>query len=190
MIDINKKIYLDFDGCITNSIKKICEMYNEDYRDCNIFKPAKWYLVNTWSFEDQCPLASRDEIDDYFNQKRFFDNKLEFMENAEEVINKLSEHFDIYVVSMGNEKNLTYKEGWLENNLPYIKGFIGCNFDEVSDKSHIDMSGEIFIDDSANNLETSNSELKILYGDIYSWNKNYKGIRKFNWYEVYEFLVN
>lgn len=40
------------------------------------------------------------------------------------------------------------------------------------------------------NLVTSNAKLKILYGDLYDWNKDWNGIRKWNWYEVYDFLMN
>lgn len=165
-------------------------MYNEYYKDCRVFKPANWILVDTWNFTDQCYLMDADKVDEYFNDERFFDDNLEFMENAEEIINKLSDSFDIYVVSMGNKRNLELKEEWLDKKLPCIKGFIGCNFDNVQDKSHIDMSDGIQIDDCAINLETSNASIKILYGDIYSWNKDYKGIRKYNWYEMYDFLMN
>lgn len=190
MSNIDKrKLYLDMDGTITNTIKKICEMYAEDYCGHPKYNEPKWYLVETWNFEDQCPLASKYKIDRYFNEERFFDG-LEFMENGEEIIHRLSNHFDIYVVSMGDKKNLKLKDLWLKEHLPYIKSLIGCDFNEVSDKSHVDMSGGILIDDSSINLETSNVDLKILYGDIYQWNKNWKGIRKFNWTEVEDFLLN
>ena len=190
MINIKKKLFLDMDGCITNSVKKICDIYNFIYKDYEKFEPARDYMVNTWDFSDECKLAKKEEINDYFNREEFFDENLEFMENAEEIIYKLSERFDIYIVSMGNKPNLKYKKQWLNEKLPYIKGFIGCDFEEVSDKSSVNMEGSIFIDDSANNLETSNAEILVCYGDIFEWNKNYKGKRCWNWYEVEKYLMN
>ena len=53
------------------------------------------------------------------------------------------------------------------------------------------MSGGILIDDSANNLITSNADVKkICYGDIYEWNKDWEGKRCWNWYEVREYLIS
>lgn len=53
-------------------------------------------------------------------------------------------------------------------------------------KSHIDMSGSLFIDDSAHNLETSNAEIKICFGEIYPWNKNWDGKHYWNWNMIYQ----
>lgn len=183
-----RKLFVDVDGTITDSIKKICELYNEDYKDHPKFRVAKPYLVEKWDFSDQCTLINSAKIEEYFCDKRFFED-LQFIENANEVIEKLSEVFDIYVISMGWTQNLIYKNIWLKEHMPYIKRFIGCNFDDYKDKSHINMSGSILIDDSSNNLKTCNADLKILYGDLYEYNQDWDGIRKFNWYEIYNFLM-
>ena len=66
----------------------------------------------------------------------------------------------------------------------YIKGFIGVDINRYSDKSHIDMSGGIIIDDEINNLLTSNAPQKICFGDVCEWNKDWTGERLFNWIEV------
>ena len=50
------------------------------------------------------------------------------------------------------------------------------------------MSDGIFVDDSAQNLFTSNAKVKICFGDEYEWNKNWNGIRCFNWCELYNLL--
>lgn len=184
-----RKLYIDYDNTLVNSVKRICDIYNEDYKDHSKFKEAKWYLVEDWNFITQCPLAGRKVVDDYFNRREFFNYELEFMENAYEIVNKLSVEFDIYIVSMGNSENLKYKEEWIESNLPFVKEFIPVNFDSYQDKSHIDMSNGILIEDCASNLETSNADCKILYGDIFDWNKNYKGKRCWNWTEVYNYLL-
>ena len=46
----------------------------------------------------------------------------------------------------------------------------------------------IFIDDEYRNLNTSNSFLRICYGECYEWNKRWEGIRLTNWTEVRDFL--
>lgn len=183
-----RKLFIDFDSTITNSIKRICEMYNEEYVNHPKFKPARWQFVETWDFKDECPLAPNGIITYYFNRADFFNEKLEFMENAKDIIDKLRYKFDIYIPSLGYKDNLYYKEEWLKEKLPYAK-YIPCNFNNVEDKKHIDMSDSILIDDCAKNLESSNADIKICYGDIYDWNKDWKGKRCWNWYEVYEFLM-
>jgi 5'(3')-deoxyribonucleotidase len=183
-----RKLFIDYDSTIVNSIKRICEMYNEEYINHPKFIPARWYLVEKWDFADQCKLAPKGLVTYYFNREDFFNEKLEFMENAEEIINRLNSKFDIYVPSLGYKDNLYFKEEWLKKKMPFVN-FIGCSSNDCKDKSHIDMSGGIIIDDHIDNLKTSNADIKICYGDIYDWNKNWTGIRKWNWYEIYDFLM-
>jgi 5'(3')-deoxyribonucleotidase len=114
--------------------------------------------------------------------RRFFVN-VDYMDNAKEVLDRLKDNFQIIIVSCGYIPNLKGKEIWCKEHLPYTD-FVGVNFEEYSDKSHIDMSDGIFIDDSMNNLVTSNAKHKICFGDIYDWNKNWDGKRCFNWYEL------
>jgi 5'(3')-deoxyribonucleotidase len=183
-----RDLFVDFDGTICNTIKAIVELYNEDFKYYKKFKPLEWYQINTWDFLE-CKCAKPEYINMYFNQPRFYE-RLEFMESAKEVLDKLKEKFNIHIVSMGYSPNLKGKELWIKENIPYAD-FIGVNFKEHDDKAHVIMGVDsILIDDSAVNLETSNADIKICYGDIYPWNENYQGIRKFNWTEIYDFLMN
>ena len=179
------KIFLDYDGCVVNTIKKIVDLYNEDFQYYKKFREVNWWEVETWGF-DECSCTTREYINTYFNQPRFFEN-LEYMPWARQIIDKLKEYYKIIIVSCGYSPNLIGKEKWIKENLPFCD-FIGVNFKEFSDKSHIDMSNGIFIDDSANNLITSNAELKICFGDEYGWNKNWTGIRCANWYDIWNFI--
>lgn len=184
-----RKLYIDFDSTIVNSIKRICEMYNEDYKDKPNFKFARWEYVEKFNFSDQCNLAKDGVVKKYFNTKRFYQG-LEFMESAKEIIELLSQKFDIYVPSLGYTTNLKYKNIWLKENLSCIKKFIPCHFNLCKDKAHIKMSNSILIDDNAGILITSDADLKICYGDLYDWNKNWDGNRCWNWTEVYDFLMD
>ena len=184
---MKKKLFVDFDGVLINSIKTICMLYDDDFQYYKDYKKIDWSEIETWDFTElNC--ADRKYIDKYFNQPRFFRN-IEWMPWAKEIINKFNEYYKITVVSCGYSPNLVGKEKWIKDNLPFCD-FIGVNFKEFSDKSHIDMSDGIFIDDSVNNLITSNAELKICFGDEYDWNKNWNGIRCANWCDIWRLIGN
>lgn len=180
------KIYIDMDGVIINSIKAICDLYDIDFRSHQDYRKVNWSEINTWNF-NELHLATNDHINSYFDDDRFFD-RVNFMENAFEIISFLSKEYDINIVTMGSEDNLKKKEHWLSYNLPCISEFIGVDLSQYKDKSHINMSNGIFIDDCSNNLQTSNCKLPILYGDTYVWNKDWNGIRLHNWYDIARYL--
>lgn len=170
------------DGVIINSIEKIVSLYNEDFAYYNDFKYVNWCDVNTWDFKE-CQLATKEYINSYFNQPRFF-KQLNFMDNAEEVIPLLSEQYDIHIVTLGYRPNLRLKRIWVEQHMPYVKEFIGLGIDKHQDKSCIDMSDGISIDDRSDNLCTCNADQCICFGDKYQWNDQWSGMRAANWYDV------
>lgn len=181
-----KTLYIDFDGVIVDTIKSIVTLYNEDFQYYKKFKPVNWWEVNTWNFEE-CSCADKKILDSYFNMPKFFTN-LEFMERAYDVLNQMKVMFHLVIVSMGYRPNLVGKKLWIEKNLPFVD-FIGVNMKKYPDKKHIDMSDGIFIDDSSKNLVTSNAKYKVLFGDVYPWNENWKGKRCFNWTELEKYLL-
>lgn len=180
------KIYLDFDGVIVNTVKAICKLYNDDFKYYKKFNYINWESIDTWDFTElNCTTPCY--INTYFNTERFFNN-LEFMLLAEESIKLLqSSGYEIIIVSSGYSPNLIIKEKWVSERFPDIK-FIGVNLKENKDKKHIDMSDGIFFDDSETNLITSNAKKSICFGEIHSWNKNWKKDRAYNWYEVLEYI--
>ena len=181
-----KKIYIDFDGVIVNTIRKIVDLYNEDFVAYKKYEPVNWVDINTWDFKE-LQAATREQINHYFNQPRFFMN-LEIMPLAINIIDSLSINNDVIIVSSGYSPNLILKEKWCKEHFLQSVKFRGVNLKEHSDKSHIDMSNGIFIDDSMNNLTTSNADIKICFGDIYEWNKDWNGVRCFNWTDVQDYL--
>jgi 5'(3')-deoxyribonucleotidase len=82
-----KKIITDFDGTVANSIKKIVQLYDEDFHLYSNYRKIHWTNINTWEFKE-LSLANKNIILDYFSDFRFFQN-LEFMDNAYEILNKL-----------------------------------------------------------------------------------------------------
>ena len=180
------KLFIDFDGCIVNSIKAIVDLYNEDFRYFDNYKFVNWWDINTWEFSE-CSCSSSEYINQYFNQKRFFD-RLEFMPWAKEVITVLDKIYDITIASHGHPPNLNLKQFWIKSNFPNIK-FIGVDLNKYNDKSCIDMTGATFIDDNAMNLYNCNAKRMICFGEEYEWNRNWKSERLVNWCDVYRKFV-
>ena len=179
------KIYCDFDSTICNTIKAIVDLYNEDFKYYKKYEYIHWTDIRTWDFLE-CNCAKPEYINTYFNQQRFFD-RVEFMDNAEEVLKRLSKRYEIIIVSLGFSPNLKGKEYWIKEHMPYAK-FIGVNMKKYKNKNHIDMSdGLLYIDDKSCNLNT-NAEYQVCFGDIYDWNEDWEGKRCFNWYEVEKYL--
>lgn len=179
------KLYIDIDNTLIDSIQAICDLYNQDFCYYKDFVPVHACEINTYEFKElKC--AKHKTIDQYFNQPRFFD-QVQFMPYAKEVLDNLKWKYEIILVSMGYSPNLRAKEVWIKENIPYA-AFVGCDMKKHKDKSHIDMANSIFIDDSANNLRTSNARYKIVFGDEYPWNKDWEGKRCYNWLDVERIL--
>jgi len=186
---MNKQIFIDFDNTIVNSTKAYCDLYNFVYKDHPNFKPAKWYEVEEYGFSDQCPLA-KNNITNMFADPYFFE-KLEFMcGNTKEVLLKLSEKYELHITSIGSYMNIHYKSKWIYENLPFIKNFEFISTEvNKPDKSIINMSNGIHIDDVDSNLLSTNADFKIIYGDIYKWNKDSKYNRCYNWTDIENLLL-
>nr|WP_297933176.1 hypothetical protein [uncultured Lachnoclostridium sp.] len=186
MKDDIKTLYVDFDGTLVNTIKKIVDLYNEDFQHYENFHCINWWEIDTWEFEE-CDCAPQGYINQYFNQPRFFDD-LYCMPLAPLTINDLSQYYNIKIVSHGYLPNLKLKEMWIKCKFPFVE-FVGVNLKEYSDKSHIDMSDGLFIDDSSKNLITSNAKDKICFGKTYSWNEDWTGKRMNNWAKIRQYLL-
>lgn len=177
-----KRLILDFDGTVVDSIATIVALYNEDFRYCSDFVPVVPCDIDTYEFQE-LSLATTEYIKLLWNQPRFFE-RLQFIDNAREVLPILAEEYDIEIATLGSPQNLYGKEIWIKENMPYVKAMHLIDMEQYKDKSHIDMSGAIFLDDNAEMLKTSNAEVKIAFGDVYNWNKNWTRNRYFNWYEA------
>lgn len=180
-----KKIFIDLDGVVFDTIECICNIYNKDFKYYNDFKPVHGYEIETWNFTElNC--ASLETINSYFNQPRFF-KQVKTMPWAKDIIRILAVDYNIIFISMGDYPNLIQKEKWVKENFPYSK-FIGVNMKKHNNKAHINMNKAVFIDDSANNLYTSNAKYRICFGDKYEWNEHWDGERCMNWMDVKSFF--
>lgn len=182
-----KKLFIDLDGVVFDTIQTIVNLYNTDhimYKDFQVIHPSE---IKTWDF-NELTLESRDYIDKYFNMPRFFTN-VTLMVGSKWIINKLHNihKYEIIFCSSGSYPNLQLKRRWIDKNFGFAD-FIPVEMPTYLDKSNVDMSGGIFIDDLSQNLMTSNADIKICFGDVYSWNEDWDGIRCNNWIEIYDYI--
>ena len=185
-----KKFFIDFDSTIVDSISAYCKVYNRTHHYVEGFKIAIADNVNQWDLKDECPLVKNPL--DIFSNRDFFD-ELKCMPNVHEVLERLSEQYELIICSIGTYENISLKSLWISKNLPFITNSIllineGCKMD----KSVVNMSDSIFMDDHASNLFTSNAEFNILFGKEYPWNSEWLkqgGRRIKTWLEIEELLL-
>ena len=195
-IDVNKKkptLFCDLDCCVFETVKVVCDLYDSDFHDKLGYKKVDWTKIDSWDFLE-LSLATKEVIDGYFNQQRFFD-RVEMIDGAKEAIDYLSNFYNIVFVSHGEDLNLHLKEKYVNEHFPYAR-FIGVKLSENHDKSCVDMSGKgnVFIDDMPKNILGSNADIRICFGKDYEWNKDFEsdldnGIyRLYNWKSVLRLL--
>lgn len=182
-----RKLFVDLDNTYLNTMKQIVNMYNSDYCYYSGYKEVKWQQIKSWSFKECHLIDDKSEVNKYFTQKRFFDG-VESMPDAEMALVRLTEFYEIIFVSMGAQPNLKGKEKYVLQ-LPFDADFIGCDWNYYTDKSHIDMSNGIFIDDMTRYLTTSNAAVKICFGKSFDWNKDWKGNKYESWAELESYLL-
>ena len=175
-IDVNKKkptLFCDLDCVLLETVQGICKLYDLDFHDKPGYKKVNWEEINSWDFLE-LSLATKEVIDGYFNQQRFFDT-VEMIPGAKESIDYLSNFYDIVFVSHGEDLNLHLKDKYVAEHFPYAK-FIGVKLSENHDKSCVDMSGNgnVFIDDIPRNINGSNADIRICFGKNYEWNKDFE----------------
>lgn len=164
----------------------LVSLYDKDYSNHIGYKKIHWTDINTYELTE-LTLASHEYIMGLFDDNRLFSDELEFMDNALEILTKLSLNNEIIVCTIGTQENLRLKEEWINKNLPFCK-FIGIDLNTYRDKSHIDMSGDtVFFDDVQRYLETSNAKYKVLFGDN-KWGEIDKFERLYNYYEIYRYV--
>ena len=90
-------------------------------------------------------------------------------------------------VTVGSIPNIAAKTAWFKDSIngDDHASFIGLA--DAKDKSSIDMSDGIMIDDHPDMLNSSNAAVKICFGE-YGWNKDWKGLRAKNWKDVDKIL--
>jgi 5'(3')-deoxyribonucleotidase len=125
----------------------------------------------------------QEAITSYVFQRGFF-RTMNVNEHAQEVMKKLHEKYEVFIVSSAMEfpNSLTEKLEWLNEHFPFLhwKQFVFCGRKSV-------VHGHYMIDDLPHNLETFNGE-KLLFSAPH--NLQFNHFKRVNgWKEVEKVLI-
>ncbi len=184
-----QNLFLDFDLTIVDSITAFCKAYNILYKNEKGFEVADPTKLISYDFSCICPLIkTKEQKMEIWGSKELFDN-LEFMENAYEVMLIKSQEYKIIICSIGTFENVARKAMLIDNRMPFVHDCILLtNKDCKMDKSYVNMKNGIFVDDIVSNLESTNAEFKILFGEKRPWNPDWKGLTALNWQRLMSIL--
>lgn len=157
------KIFIDFDSTLVETNKRVVEILNANY---NLDKTED--DVKDYNYQSIYPI-SESEKKSIFESDVFF-NGLKFKPGALDFISKYKNMIELVICTSGTKKNIDLKKEFIKNSLLNLE-IIGVL--NTIDKSSIDMTNGIQIDDNICSLNT-NANLKILYKDFrsYYWQKN------------------
>ena len=173
-------LFIDIDGVIFASCDAIIQILNERYGGS--FKGSD---VTSWNFQCCYPNMTSEEIEDTFNDPKFFDvvkpidGALEFMDRYRD---------KIILVTKANIENYAHKRKWFDDrgfNIPMIALPLNVS------KSLVNMNSidgwSLFIDDNTQNLIDSNSDFKVQFREYQSnndkreWVKDWDGMVLYKW---------
>lgn len=183
---MTKKLFLDADNTIWNTTKAFVDAYNLVCGKRFMFdkkEQPRWELVEKYDFTDQIPNLTKLMKYAIFDSDAFYE-KLEYYDNAKQIINEVSQKTEVHIVSMCSPDSAKRKYLKIKEDLPLVK-FQPIFFD-YRDKSSIDMRNGIFIDDVVKNLNNSSADKNICFkynGITMDINKDWQGEVLTNWDE-------
>lgn len=163
----NVKVFIDIDNTIYDSTKAVVDELNKRYN-----KNVNPEDIKAYDFTDQFPEVKQSEIKEIFSNENFY-KRLDCIDGTAFMfidILSIQQKIDVSFVTLGTKENLENKKEWLDyvlksgeffdHEVDYYEYYGNLSGD--SNKSFIDMSGGIFIDDNIDCLRSSNASIKIL----------------------------
>ena len=139
------RILIDMDEVMADAIARFLEWYERDFG----VRFTKEQLAGT-KLSEVVTEKHRSIVKGYPHQKGFF-TALPLIPRSQEVIKKLNDRYDIYIVSAAMEfkYSLEEKYEWLDEHFPFVhwKRRIFCGHKHV-------IKGDVLIDDHDFNLST------------------------------------
>lgn len=175
-------IFIDIDGVIFHSCQAMIDILNERYG--GNFDGSD---VTSWNFQCCYPNMTSEEIEDTFNDPKFFDI-VKPIDGALEFMNRYRDK--IILVTKANIENYAHKRKWFDDrgfNIPMIALPLNVS------KGFIDMQNctrlynySLFIDDSTNNLQETNADYNIMFKEYNDqkereWQKGWDGLVMYQW---------
>lgn len=169
-----KVLSVDMDDVLAKLLPKWIEVINENERESVSLNDIK-----SWDLEKYFRCGRK--VFDYLTYDLY--RNLPVMENSQEVLKKLQEKYDIYIVTTATLyiDSLVAKIEWLEEHFPFI------------DKNHVVLCGNkniikanIMIDDGVHNLEMFDG-VHLLFDAPHNRN-NQNFTRVYNWKQIENLL--
>lgn len=131
----------------------IVAMVNEEFGlDKSVHECRKY------NFSDIFPFMTYGDIEKYFGSDEFFRRACVY----DKCLEVLRNHKNVVVVTIGSNENLLKKKSFLNNIFDFPYRFVGIPDNKKSNKSCVDMSDGVLIDDNINCLRSSNAKYKLL----------------------------
>ena len=171
---MKKIIAIDFDSTLINTSLTIINLWNKlnPTRKLTHRKDIEWDFSNVLNGQ-----VELNELFKLFDHKDFYKDVIVY-DNAIQVINDLSNYYEVVIVSkhMDSRKPLTTK--WINDNMPNVK----IVFTDTFNKAEIYNKAWIVLDDRIDALEscTNKNTYRICFG-LYNWNNNWQGSRVVDW---------
>ena len=182
-----KKVYIDLDNTVFDTLGAIILLYNREFEYHDGFKEIKRRDVQTYDCKE-CNLLTKERLKEFFDRSNFYDIYADVDETFWKVLDLIEEKgWQPVFVTIGSVPNIAAKRAWFKDYIyeGYRAIFIGLV--DKKDKTSVDMSDGIMIDDHPDMLNSSNAAVKICFGE-YGWNKDWKNNRAKDWTEVYKIL--
>lgn len=172
-----KTLFIDFDSTIVDSSRAVIDVLN---KYCIKEKEHKIKETHTleWNFTDIVPKKYQVLIPSIFETPMFF-KELKLFDGVYETLEEISKYTRVVIVSIGTRLNIKQKMDWIETHLPFVEfiPIIKKQENLVMNKSIINMSNGIMIDDHEDNLYSCNADIKVCYannGYDYSVNRKWR----------------
>ena len=170
-----KRLIIDMDDVMADSTGQYIDVYEKEF---GVRIPLE--QLNFKEESAGFPAHHHEEIYKFTFRKDFF-RTMSVKESAQEVVRKLNEKYELFIVSSAMEypNSLNEKLDWLGEHFPFLhwKQFVFCGSKAV-------VCGDFMIDDMVRNLEPFNGE-KFLFTAPHNLQYNHFS-RLNNWKEVKE----
>lgn len=172
-----KRIAIDMDDVIANPLSKHLALFNKRYNENILIQDLQGKYLT------EIRPALKEEILNILAESTFF-RDLDVIEDSQEVIKELSQHYEIYIVTAAMEfpTSFTAKYEWLKDHFSFLdeRNFVFCG-----DKSII--HADYLIDDNPKHFKRFSGQ-GILFNSPYNTlETNYFRIN--NWQEIRNYFL-
>ena len=172
--DTKQIIYWDVDDVILNSGETIVGLLNQKRQELGL-QPRELKDLKDWGYKSILRDTNKNEIealfesDDFWNRVKIKSEFIELMESG--ILNSYNHR----IVTKGSSINRKKKFKKLSEDLNELNWEYFIGIENNRDKSVVDMTGGILIDDNYDNLVKTNAQIKILLknGLTTDYNTNY-----------------